>query len=65
MLLIYLGLDLMFAAFHSMKSHQFFEWTRDILQLAGHTAELHMMGVRLVLTDEPENVKCIMSTKVS
>ena len=55
----------MFSAFQSMKNHQFFEWTRGIFQVAGHTAELHMMGVRLVLTDEPENVKCIMSTKVS
>jgi hypothetical protein len=58
-------MDLMVSAFRHLTSFQFFEWTREILQVPGRTVELHMMGTRLILTDEPDNVKAIMSTQVS
>ena len=54
----------MFTAIHRLTSFQFFEWTREILQVPGRTVEFHMLGTRLVVTDEPENVKAIMSTQV-
>jgi hypothetical protein len=47
-----------------LTAFQLFEWTREILEVPGRTVELYMMGTRLVLTDEPENLKAIMSTQV-
>src|SRR5215469_14166055 len=58
------GLDLMWRVVSHMRSCTFFEYTREILDVPGHTVQLNMLGGRLVLTDEPENVKAVMLTKV-
>lgn len=33
------------------------------MDLLGHTAEYRMLGTQLVITDDPENTKFIMSTR--
>jgi len=48
-----------------MRSCTFFEYTREILDVPGRTVQLNMLGGGLVLTDEPENIKAVMLTKVS
>jgi hypothetical protein len=47
-----------------MRNCTFFEYTREILDVPGRTVQLNMLGGRLVLTDEPENIKAVMLTKV-
>lgn len=59
-----LGLDVAFTASQKMIAHEFLEWTRDILNNAGRTVELDMLNNRVVVTDNPENIKAIMSTQV-
>lgn len=54
----------MYRAFQHMRNHTLYEWTNEILQVPGRTVELNLMGSRMVLTDNPENVKTIMSTQV-
>ena len=48
-----------------MQSCTFFEYTREILDVPGRTVQLNMLGGGPVLTDEPENIKAVMLTKVS
>lgn len=48
-----------------MRSCTFFEFTREILDVPGRTVQLNMLGGGLVLTDEPENIKAVMLTKVN
>ena len=36
-----------------------------MLEDYGHTMELRMLGTRLVMTDDPENIKAIQDTQVS
>ncbi|KAI9820042.1 MAG: hypothetical protein M1827_006613 [Pycnora praestabilis] len=60
-----LGLDLIIKALRLMHSHQFFEWSRNLLNVPGRTTELHMLSVRLIMTDDVENIKAIMSTQFS
>ena len=59
------GLDLMWRVVSRMRSCTFFEYTREILDVPGRTVQLNMLGGGLVLTDEPENIKAVMLTKVS
>jgi hypothetical protein len=54
----------MYRAFQHMRNHNLYEWTNEILQVPGRTVELNLMGSRMILTDNPENVKTIMSTQV-
>ena len=60
----YAGLDLVFKSTSALVSHQFFPFVRDLLIRHGRTAELHMMGVRVILTDEAENVRAILMNQV-
>lgn len=46
-------------------SHDFFAWTRQILDVLGRTVSLNMLGVKILMTDGPENTKAVLSTKVS
>jgi hypothetical protein len=59
-----IGLDLTVSLIRSLINFQLIEWTREILKDAGHTVELHLIGTRLLMTDDPENFKAIMSTQV-
>jgi hypothetical protein len=43
---------------------QFFEWGRQVLDVPGRTIELRMLGLSIIMTDNPANVKTVLSTKV-
>ncbi len=48
-----------------MLSHDFFEWSRQILNVPGRTVRLNMLGIEVLMTDNADNTKAILSTKVS
>lgn len=60
-----LGLDVALEACRRMMSHEFLDWTGNILQNKGWTVELQMLNTRVVLTENPENIKAVLSTQVS
>jgi hypothetical protein len=37
---------------------------KSLLEKYNHTMELRMLGQRLVVTDDPENIKAIQDTQV-
>ncbi|KAI9774067.1 MAG: hypothetical protein M1840_005160 [Geoglossum simile] len=57
-----MGLDLGMKVIRRVLSHEFFELTQEFLDIPGRTVEIHMMGNEMILTDEPENIRAIMST---
>ena len=58
------GLDILLAALRHFKDDTFFDWVRTILNVPGHTVELRLLGTRLVMTDDADNIKALMSTQV-
>ncbi len=50
--------------FKAVKKHRFYHWTKGMLEDYNHTMELRMLGTRLVMTDDPENIKAIQDTQV-
>ncbi len=59
------GIDLFATAINRIYHNDFFAWTRQILDCPGRTVSLNMLGVKVLMTDQPENTKTILSTKVS
>lgn len=59
-----LGIDLFVTAINRILSYDFFEWTRQILNVPGRTVRLNMLGIEVLMTDDSENTKAILSTKV-
>ncbi|KAK5997935.1 Cytochrome P450 monooxygenase ascH [Cladobotryum mycophilum] len=57
------GLNIIIPMFIAVLKHRFYHWTKDLLQKHNHTAELRMLGQKLVLTDDPENIKAIQDTQ--
>lgn len=51
--------------FKAFRSHRFHLWSQRLLEKNNHTMELQMFGEKLVMTDDPENIKAIMDTQVS
>lgn len=51
--------------FKAFRSHKFHLWSQRLLEKNNHTMELQMFGEKLVMTDDPENIKAIMDTQVS
>jgi hypothetical protein len=58
------GLDLGIKTIRRILSHEFFELTQEFLDVPGHTVEVRMMGNEMIMTDEPENIRAVMSTNV-
>ena len=57
------GIDLLIRILHHFRKHTFFDYFREVCRgTPGLTVELNMLGVRLVLTEEPENIKAILAT---
>lgn len=48
-----------------MLDHNFFEWSHQILNVPGQTVRLNMLGIEVLMTDNTDNTKAILSTKVS
>lgn len=59
------GIDLLATAINRIYHNDFFDWSRQILDCPGRTVSLNMLGVKVLMTDQPENAKTILSTKVS
>lgn len=59
------GIDLLATAISKLFNNDFFAWSRQILDNPGRTVSLNMLGVIVLVTDEPENTKAVLSTKVS
>lgn len=57
------GLNLFIGMVKSVRSHQFHIWSQLLLEKHNHTMELRMFGERLVMTDDPENIKAIQETQ--
>jgi hypothetical protein len=55
---------MLFSAVKHLRADRFFEWSRKVLDVPGHTVELRTLGMRIILTDNPDNVKAVLSTKV-
>ena len=49
--------------FKAVRKHKFYHWTKEMLEEHNHTTELRMLGTRLVMTDDPENIKAIQDTQ--
>jgi cytochrome P450 len=49
----------------AFRSHKFHIWSQDLLTKHNHTVELRMFGEKLVLTDDPENIRAIQETQFS
>jgi hypothetical protein len=63
-LTLYRGLDVLIRAVKQIHADQFFEWGREILDVPGRTVELRMLGLSIIMTDNPANVKTVLSAKV-
>lgn len=50
--------------YRAVWKYTFVEWTRQLLIENNHTVELHMLGTKLLLTDDPENIKAVQDTQV-
>lgn len=48
----------------AVRSHKFHLWSESLLKRHNHTIELRMFGEKLVMTDDPENIKAIQETQV-
>ncbi|KAL9010177.1 MAG: hypothetical protein Q9173_004865 [Seirophora scorigena] len=57
------GIDLFAIAINRIYSHDFFAWTRQILDVPGRTVSLNLLGIKLLMTDDTENTKQVLSTK--
>ncbi|KAF1992965.1 cytochrome P450 [Amniculicola lignicola CBS 123094] len=51
--------------FRALGSHKFHLWSQQHLEKHNHTVELRMFGEKLVMTDDPENIRAIQETQFS
>lgn len=61
---MYQGVDLLFTALSRLRNHDFFPWSRQILDVPGRTVSMNFLGTKVLLTDDPENAKAVLATKV-
>ncbi|RYP30872.1 hypothetical protein DL767_006004 [Monosporascus sp. MG133] len=61
--LLHLGLNLFIDMLKAVRSHKFHLWSQRLLEEHNHTMELRMFGEKLVMTDDPENIKAIQETQ--
>lgn len=59
------GIDLFATAIIRLLKHDFFGWSRELLSVPGRTISLNMLGVEVIATDDLENLRAVISTKVS
>jgi hypothetical protein len=49
----------------AFRSHKFHLWSQNLLLKHNHTMELQIFGEKLVMSDDPENVRAIQETQFS
>lgn len=59
------GIDLALSGMLSLSNHQFFEWTRSMFDKYGSTVEVNAMGMKVLVTEDPENIRAIQMTQVN
>ena len=60
-----IGIDLFAEATDRLFKNDFFNWSRELLDLPGRTVGLRMLGAEVLMTDDTDNLRTILSTKVS
>lgn len=50
--------------FRAVRSYTIFEWNETVLNVPGRTVDLRLLGSSTIMTDNVENIRAIMSTKV-
>lgn len=58
------GVDLAYKCSQALASDQFLEFAQELLHQYARTVELWMVGERIILTDDPENIKAILKDQV-
>jgi hypothetical protein len=48
----------------AVRKHRFYHWTKYLLDTNNHTVEMRMLGAKLLLTDDPENIQAVQDTQV-
>lgn len=48
----------------NIRNNTLLEWTQDILDVPGRTVDLPLVGSSIVITDNIDNIKAVMSTQV-
>lgn len=59
-----LGLDLIINIWRKLATNQFIEYSREILSVPGHTVSIPVLNMPLIVTEDTENIKAVMSTQV-
>lgn len=57
------GVDIAIGMFRAFAKYRFWHWTKHLLDQNNHTLEVRMLGARMILTDDPENIKAILDTQ--
>ncbi len=60
-----LGIDLFAKATNRLIKNDFFNWSRELLDVPGRTVSLKMLGAEVLMTDDTDNIRTILSTRVS
>ncbi|KAH7009161.1 cytochrome P450 [Macrophomina phaseolina] len=57
------GLDLAFLSLYHLANNTFVEWSTGLMDKFGRTIEMNMPGGRVIITDDPENIRAIQSSQ--
>ncbi|KAF2875792.1 cytochrome P450 [Massariosphaeria phaeospora] len=57
------GLNIVLTMLVSLSKHRFWHWTKKMLDENNHTLEVQLLGARMLLTDDPENIKAVQDTQ--
>ncbi len=63
-LILKTGLDLVCHLVWRLWQHDFVNYGWEILDVPGRTVELNLLSRRIIITDNPENIKAVMLSQV-
>lgn len=49
----------------NLRTNTVLEWTQSTLNVPGRTVELQLPGTMMIMTDNIENIRAVMSTQVT
>ena len=59
------GVDMVISNYRAYKVHRMLEQeTNDLRDADAHTIQAKVFGMKIFITDDPENVKCLLATKI-
>jgi len=62
--IFWVGFGITLDLVHHLRANTVLEWNRKILCVPGRTVEVRMVGMSMIMTDNIENIRAIMSTQV-